>query len=200
MKIGFLGAGAIAQAIGAQLAAVGHHVVLSNSRGPDTLADVVGPLKVKAGTAGEAAGQDVVFLAVNWSRIPAALSAAGDLSGRVLIDTTNPLEAPDFVKADLGGRTSSEVVSEWAVGAYLVKAFNHMTPASYRSGPRRNGAPKLLFHSSDHNDAHLAAAALISELGYVPIELGPLASGGVLHEFPGGTFASRTFVELTPNQ
>ena len=200
MKIGFVGAGAIAQAIGAQLAAVGHHVVLSNSRGPDTLGDVVGPLRVAAGTVEAAAGQGVVFLAVNWSRIPAALCAAGDLSGRVLVDTTNLLEAPDFVKADLGGRTSSEVVGEHAIGAHLVKAFNHMTPASYRSGPRRNGAAKLLFHSRDHDDAHLTAAALISELGYVPIELGSLASGGVLHEFPGGTFASRTFVELTPNQ
>ncbi|MDF2829382.1 MAG: oxidoreductase coenzyme F420-dependent [Mycobacterium sp.] len=200
MKIGFIGAGAIAQAIGAQLARAGHRVILSNSRGPATLADVVRAPNLAAGTPDEAGAQEAVFLAVNWSKIPAALGAAGDLSGRVLIDTTNPLEAPDFVKADLGGRTSSEVVGAQAAGAHLVKAFNHMTPASYLSGPRRGGAPKLLFHSSDHDDAHDIAAALITDLGYMPIDLGPLAIGGALHEFPGGVFASRTFVELTPNE
>ena len=173
--------------------------MLSNSRGPESLIEHVAPLGVKAASVAEAASQDAVFLAVPWSRIPAALDAVGgELSGRVLIDTTNPIEAPAFVKADLGGRSSSEVVAYLADGAHVVKAFNHMSPNSYRSGPRRDNAPKLLFHSSDHDDAHCTATAFIEELGYVAINLGPLASGA-LHEFPGGPFASRTFVELKPN-
>jgi 8-hydroxy-5-deazaflavin:NADPH oxidoreductase len=199
VKIGFIGAGTIAQTLGQQLAGIGHHVVISNSRGPDTLSNIVERLGVSAATPRQAAARDVVFLAVNWSRIPAALDAAGDLSGRIVIDTNNPLESPDYVEADLGGRTSSEVVADLVPDAHVVKAFNHMTPASYRSGPLRDGAQKLLFHSSDHADAHRAAAAFIEQLGYVAINLGGLAPGGRLHQFPGGPLASRTFVELKPN-
>ena len=127
------------------------------------------------------------------------MAAAGDLSGRILIDANNPLDAPDFVKADLGGRTSSEVVAALVPNARVVKAFNHMTAASYASGPLRNGARKLLFHSSDHPEAHRAAEAFIAELGYTPIDLGGLVAGGALHEFPGGSLAARTFVELKPH-
>ncbi len=199
MKIGFIGAGAIAQAVGAQLASVGHDVVLSNSRGPETVAPLTVSSQLEAATVEQAADREVVFLAVNWSKIPVALHAAGDLSGRILVDTNNPLEAPDFVKADLGGRTSSEVVADLADGARVVKAFNHMAPASYTAGPWRNGAPQLLFHSSDHEDAHRVARGFIEQLGYVPINLGTLAIGGALHEFPGGPLSARTFVELNPN-
>src|SRR5689334_22264854 len=130
MQIGFIGAGGIAQAIGGQLAKAGHDVTLSNSRGPESLATVAAALQVSAGTVAQAADNEVVFLAVNWTKNPVALQAAGDLTGRVLIDTTNPIEAPHFTKFDLGGRTSSEVVADLATGAHVVKAFNHMAPAS----------------------------------------------------------------------
>jgi predicted dinucleotide-binding enzyme len=120
------------------------------------------------------------------------------LTDRVLVDTTNPLEAPTFTKADLGGRTSSEVVAELAPNAQVIKAFNHMTPESYNDGALTSGGRKLLFHSSDHPDAHAVIAALIESLDYTPINLGALASGGALHEFPGGPLPARTFVEILP--
>ncbi|GAS86561.1 NADPH-dependent F420 reductase [Mycolicibacterium brisbanense] len=114
LKIGFIGAGDLAQAIGGQLAAAGHDVTLSNSRGPHTLTTVAADLGVTADTVAQAAAHTVVFLAVNWTANPAALAAAGDLTGRVLIDTTNPIEVPHFPKYDLGGRTSSEIVGDLA--------------------------------------------------------------------------------------
>ena len=91
MKIGFIGAGAIARAIGFQLVSVGHDVVLSNSRGPETITSIRKSVGWRAGTIAEAADRGVVFLAVNWSKIPAAVRAAGDLTGRILVDTNNPL-------------------------------------------------------------------------------------------------------------
>jgi predicted dinucleotide-binding enzyme len=200
IRIGFIGAGDLAQAIGGQLASAGHDVTLSNSRGPASLAATAAALGVSAGTVAAAAANPVVFLAVNWTKNSAALSAAGDLTGRILVDTTNPIEAPHFVRYDLAGRTSSEIVADLAPGAHVVKAFNHMTPASFRDGPRVDGAPKVLFHSSDYADAHQVAAALIEGIGYVPINLGPLISGGLLHEHPGGPLPARTFVEVRPRE
>ncbi len=198
MKIGFIGAGNIAQAVGTQLAAIGHDVTISNRRGTDTLAALATPLGLTAGTVAEAADHEVVFLAVPWSKVPAALNAAGDLTDRILVDTTNPLEAPTFTKADLGGLTSSEVIANLAPAAQVIKAFNHMTPESYAEGPIVSGGRKLLFHSSDHPDAHIVIAALIESLDYTPINLGTLAGGGALHEFPGGPLPARTFVEYIP--
>jgi len=198
MDIGFIGAGAIAQAVGHQLAKVGHDVAISNSRGPDTLTTMAAPLGLIAGTVAEAADREVVFLAVPWSKVPDALMAARDLTDRILVDTTNPLEAPAFTKADLGGRTSSEVIADLAPNSQVIKAFNHMTPESYSHGAVASGGRKLLFHSSDHADAHFVIAALIESLDYIPINLGALAAGGALHEFPGGPLPSRTFVEILP--
>jgi 8-hydroxy-5-deazaflavin:NADPH oxidoreductase len=198
VKIGFIGAGSIAQAVGTHLAKVGHDVMISNSRGPDSLTALATPLGLTAGTVKEAVDHEVVFLAVPWSKVPGALRAAGPLTDRVVVDTTNPLEAPTFTKADLGGRTSSEVVADLVPHAKVIKAFNHMTPESYGDGPAAGGGHKVLFHSSDHPDAHTVIAALIESLDYVPINLGTLAAGGALHEFPGGPLPARTFIELLP--
>ena len=82
MKIGFIGAGDIAKAVGTQLAKAGHEVVVSNSRGPDSLAAIAAPLGLTAGTVEEAAEHEVVFLSVPWSKVPSALRAAGDLTDR----------------------------------------------------------------------------------------------------------------------
>ena len=193
MHIGFIGAGMIGKAVSTQLARAGHDVLISNSRGPESLYATFDPLGIGVGTAAEAAERDVVFVAVAWRDIPTALARV-DLAGKILVDTNNPIIMPGFTRADTGGRTSSEVIAELAPDAKVVKAFNHMLATSYDEGPLVNGAPKLLFHSSDHDEAHAVAAQLIADLGYVPINLGPLAGGGVLHESPGA-LAGRVFVE-----
>ena len=193
MKIGFIGAGMIGRAVSAQLAQAGHDVLVSNSRGPESLREIFEPLGVTVGTVGEAAARDVVFLAVAWPDIPAALKGV-DLSGKIVVDTNNPIVMPGFTRADTDGKTSSEVIADLANGAHVVKAFNHMLATSYDEGPLVDGAPKLLFHSSDHADAHAVARSLIEDLGYVPVDLGALITGGALHESPG-PLAGRVFVE-----
>src|SRR5258708_5629089 len=91
MKIGFLGAGAVAQTIAKHVLPHGHEVMFSNSRGPDSLASLVSQLGrgATAGTAQQAAAQDLVVLAVAWARVQSALSAISDWKGRILVDATN---------------------------------------------------------------------------------------------------------------
>lgn len=198
MKIGFIGAGMIGKAVSTQLAKAGHDVLVSNSRSPESLKETFAPLGISVGTVQEAASRDVVFIAVAWRDIPAALDGI-DLSGKIVVDTNNPIIMPGFTRADTGGKTSSEVIADLAPGAHVVKAFNHMLSTSYDEGPLVDGAPKVLFHSSDHDDAHTLAKTLIEELGYVPINLGSLVTGGALHESPGA-LAGRVFVEPAAGQ
>ena len=90
MKIGFIGAGNVTRTFGRHLINAGHTIVVSNSRGPETLADFVadlGPGAI-AGTKQQAAECDVVILAVHWPIVPEALKGI-DWRGRILIDATN---------------------------------------------------------------------------------------------------------------
>src|SRR5580692_9193370 len=91
MKIGFIGASAVAQTISKHVLPHGHQVLLSNSRGPDSLVSLVKELGAgaRAGTPQQAAEQDIVVLAVNWSSVQAALFAISDWKDRVLVDATN---------------------------------------------------------------------------------------------------------------
>jgi len=197
-SIGIIGAGQIGRAIATALAAKGIAATLSNSRGPETLADLVasvGP-SITAGTREEAAAKDIVFIAVNWSKLPAALKGLPDWNGRIVIDANNPIEAPLFKPADLHGRLSSEIVAEHVPGARLVKAFNHLEPALISSDPTSNGGRRVLFTSGDDAPAKAEVGALIDRLGFFGIDLGPLAVGGSLVQFPGGPLPALHLVKF----
>jgi predicted dinucleotide-binding enzyme len=199
-SIGFIGAGNIASAVAARAVAAGiDRVVLSNSRGADSLAGLarsIGP-QVEARDPGDAAEADVVFLAVPWSRIPAALGRVPSWAGRVLVDTTNPIEAPAFQPIDLGGSTSSSVVASHAPGAHVVKAFNTLSPAVLRRDPQVAGGRRVIFFSGDEERAKRAVGSLIAALGFQGIDLGGLVEGGRLHQFPGGPLPSRDLIQLS---
>ena len=106
-SIGIIGAGNIGRAIATTLTRKGIAATLSNSRGPETLAELVASLgpSIAAGSRDEAASKDVVFIAVNWSKLPAAMAGLPNWNGRIVVDTNNPIEAPLFQPANLGGRT-----------------------------------------------------------------------------------------------
>jgi predicted dinucleotide-binding enzyme len=88
----------------------------------------------------QAAEEDTVFLAVLWNELGDTLSGIADWEGRILIDATNPI-LPGSKIADLGGRTSSEIVRELSPGAQLVKAFNTLSPAALAvEGPGGGGS------------------------------------------------------------
>jgi predicted dinucleotide-binding enzyme len=186
--IGIIGSGAIGSAIATILARHGMQATLSNSRGPDSLKDLVRELgpSIQAGSREEAAAQDIVFVAVNWGKLPAALAGLPDFGGRIVIDTNNPIEAPLFKPAELNGRLSSEVVADLAPGARVVKAFNHLAAALLATDPSDQGGKRVLFYSGDDAAAKATVAALIGRLGFSGIDLGALNVGARLAQFPGG--------------
>jgi len=179
MKFGFIGAGNVAQTYAKHFVRHGHEVILSNSKGPDSLAELVrsiGP-NAKAGAVKEAAKQDIVILAVRWEQAEQALAEVSDWNGHILVDATNrPLEV------DTKGKTASEVIASYAPGARVVKALNTLVVNWIQDYSDKK--PKLvLFLSGDDADAKRKLSSVLEETGFVPVDLGGLIEGGKLQEF-----------------
>ncbi|MGW7266228.1 NADPH-dependent F420 reductase [Streptomyces sp. NPDC054842] len=193
MPIGIIGAGAVGQALAARFLAAGERVVVSDSRGPErsrALAGALGP-GATAATVEAAAVEEIVVLAVPWERLREAVRAAesSDWQERIVVDTVNPL-CPDHTPAELGGRPSSEVVAGLLPGARLVKAFNTLPPALLGADPRTPAGRRVIFLSGNHPGANGRIAGLVRRAGWAAVDLGPLAAGGRLQQFPGGPLAT----------
>lgn len=197
-SIGIIGAGQIGRAIATALARQGIAATIANSRGPYSLAGLVRELgpAITAGTREEAASKDIVFVAVNWSRLPAALGGLQPLEGRVVVDANNPIEAPLFKPVDLGERSSSEIFADLVPGSHVVKAFNHLQPQLVAGDPTSDGGRRVLFYSGDDAAAKGQVGALIDKLGFFGIDLGPLSIGSRLVQFPGGPLPALNLVKL----
>ncbi|HVK69838.1 MAG TPA: NAD(P)-binding domain-containing protein [Polyangium sp.] len=198
MTIGIIGAGGIGLAIARRLASAGVHAVISNRRGPDSLTQVareIGPT-ITAGSREVAAQADIVFLAVTWEHHVSALSDLPAWKGRIVVDAMNPIIPPGLSVADLGGRTSSEVVADRVPGARVVKAFNTLTPTVLGSDPHAHGGRRVLVMSGDDAAAKAEIAKLIDRLGFVAVDLGGLVAGGRLQQFPGGPFPTLNLIKL----
>lgn len=196
--IGIIGAGQIGQAFAAALARNGIAATLSNSRGPESLKEIavaIGPT-IEAGTREDAASKDIVLVAVNWSKLPAALAGLPDFGGRIVVDANNPIEAPLFKPAELNGRASSEIFAGLVPGARVVKAFNHLPPHLVAGDPQAEGGRRVLFYSGDDAQAKAEVGALIDRLGFFGIDLGPLALGARLVQFPGGPLPALNLVRF----
>ncbi|MEW2419488.1 NADPH-dependent F420 reductase [Streptomyces nigra] len=189
MKIGMLGAGTIAQAIARHAVRHGHEVVLSNSRGPGSLAPLVqdlGPL-ASAATPAEAATGDLVVLAVGWPQIPDVAAQLPSLDGTVVIDATNQFATlhPRPTVADLGEVTGSEYVASLLPGARVVKAFNSLFARYIAADPRHEAGRQVLFLAGDDADAKDTVVRLTSEFGFAPVDVGSLREGGRLLQLGG---------------
>jgi len=198
MTIGIIGSGAIGTAFARTLARAGIAATISNSRGPASLNELVQELgpSIKAATREAAARADIVFIAVNWTKLPAALAGLPDWNGRIVIDANNPIEAPLFKPVDLKGRVSSEVVADLVPGARVVKAFNHLRAEVLARDPRADGGQRVLFYSGNDSAAKAEVAALIDRTGFTGIDLGSLAVGGKLAQFPGGPLPNQNLVKV----
>ena len=198
MSIGIIGSGALGTVFAQALASAGIEATIANSRGPASLADAVAALGggITAGTVAEAASKDIVLVAVPWSKLPAALAGLPDFADRIVIDANNPIEAPLFRPAELGGRLSSEIFADLVPGARVVKAFNHLQPHLVVGDPRSHGGRRVLFYSGDDAAAKAAVGALIDQLGFFGIDLGSLAVGGRLVQFPGGPLPALNLIKL----
>jgi predicted dinucleotide-binding enzyme len=198
MTIGIIGSGAIGTAFARTLARAGIEAGISNSRGPDSLEDLVRELgpSITAVSREEAARADIVFVAVNWTRLPAALARLPAWNGRIVIDANNAIEAPLFKPVELDGRASSEIVADFVPQARVVKAFNHLRAELLATDPRSDGGRRVLFYSGDDAAAKAEIAALIERIGFAGIDLGSLAAGGKLAQFPGGPLPNQNLIKL----
>jgi predicted dinucleotide-binding enzyme len=194
--IGIIGAGHIGQAFARVARRAGRDVVIANSRGPESLAPVVAALGegASAGTIEDAAASAIVVIGVPWASVPAAVSGLS-WGGQIVVDATNAFLLPAMEPADLGGRTSSEIVAELVAGARVVKAGNTVAAELLGADPHDAGGRRVLFLSGDEAAAKAEVAALFDAAGFVPVDLGELGAGGRLQQ-PGGPFSGLNLVRL----
>jgi 8-hydroxy-5-deazaflavin:NADPH oxidoreductase len=188
MIIGTLGAGEVAQALAVHLLKAGHEVLLSNSRGPSSLTQLVSKLGkgARAVTMDEAAKAPMVVLAVPWPKVEAVLGKLPDWEGRILIDATNHFLLPSMELADLKGRVSSEIVSELAPSAKVVKALNTLYASNLARDPKVGEGRRVIFVSGDDGGAKGEVGGLLKGLGFAVIDLGSLRDGGRAQQVGNG--------------
>jgi 8-hydroxy-5-deazaflavin:NADPH oxidoreductase len=190
-RIGIIGAGRIGKTMARIAGRAGRAVVISNSRGPASLATVVEELGdgVTAATVKDAASAEVVVIAVMWPDVPEAVEGL-DWEGRIVIDPTN-----DFDPSDLNGRTSSEVVADLVAPARVVKIANTLGAPVLAADPRDGDGQRVLFLSGDDADARSAVRGLFEDAGFSVVDLGGLREGGRMQQF-GGPLAGVNLIRL----
>ncbi|QWT23099.1 NAD(P)-binding domain-containing protein [Subtercola sp. PAMC28395] len=179
-EYGIIGAGHIGTALARTLIEHGHTVTIANSRGPETLADLVAELgpKAVAATAEEAAeAGDVVIVTVplkNYTAVPVA-----PLVGKIVIDTNNYYWERDgrIAALDEGRTTVSSMLQEHLPESKVVKGFNHIMAADIQTtgSPAGTADRRALATSSDFPEATALVVALYDEFGFDTVDVGPLS-------------------------
>lgn len=183
MKIGVIGAGNVGGALGTLWAKKDHDVVFGVRDPKDAkLQELVkasgGKARIASVKEAAAFGEAVVF-ATPWPATEEAIKAAGNLNGKLLIDCTNPLK-PDLSGLSLGTTTSAgEEVARWAKGAKVVKAFNTIGAPNF-GNPAFGSEKASMFICGDDAAAKASVAKLAAELGFDPIDTGPLTAARLL--------------------
>ena len=184
MRFGMIGAGTLSQAIATHPLRTGHDVIFSNSRGPDTLTELVANLGpgAFAGTIAEAGEADFVVLAVHWgTQVRDALKALPPRPGRILIDATNQWAVPppsSIVDSSVEG--GSELVASLLPDARVIKAFDNMYGIKIVEDPVTPAGRRVLFYAGDDADAKSQFRAVVEEFGFAPLDLGPLQMGRLM--------------------
>lgn len=179
MKIGIIGAGQVGQTLAKKIIKAGYPVVISNSRGPETLRELVlelGNLAL-AGSIEDAAKADVVVLAVMWWKIPEVLEKLKEqLKGKIVIDVSN------YYPKD-GKMVAPEIPTGVTVNALIpaskvVKAFNHLHGKWIEAEPVVDEGKRVSFISGDYPEANKTVKEIISSFGFEVVNLGSLEQGG----------------------
>ncbi len=195
MNIGIIGSGNIGENAAGLFVQAGHEVFVSNSRGPESLQDLVDEIgsNARAATVDEAAEfGDVVLVAIPFfarDTLPAE-----ELSGRIVIDATNYYPGRDG-EIDFDGLTSSELLAQNIPGARLVKSFNTMYYETLANEGRSENEDRLvLFLAGDDEDAKETVSRLIEEISFAPVDTGSLREGGE-KQHPGSAIYNNPMTE-----
>lgn len=189
-NVGFIGSGQLTQALAPHLVAARVPVLVSNSRGPDSVTELVGELgdAAQAVTVDQAVKADVVILALPFVRVPELTEVVPDWTGRIVVDATNQFAeyAPVYRGyVDLGEETGSEWVARHLPGATIIKAFNAMSTSYLRPDPRHHDGRQVVFYAGDDNAACADFDQLFSKLGFAPVRVDGLRDGGKLMQLGG---------------
>jgi predicted dinucleotide-binding enzyme len=180
--IGFIGSGNIGSTVARLAVAAGYEVVLSNSRGPETLAELVDQLgpRARAATASEAAAVgEIVVVTVPlraYREVP-----VDPLQGKVVIDTNNyyPDRDGHIAELDDESTTTSELLQEHLPQSQVVKAFNniYVSHLATLARPAGDGERTALPIAGDDESAKNVVAAFLDAIGYDAYDVGPLSEG-----------------------
>lgn len=177
MKILIVGAGNVGGTLGQRWAQGGHHVVFGTR---DSQSEKIRQLLQAAGAnasaesnlAEAATNAEVLVIATPWDATAAIIQSLGDLTGKLVIDTTNPIGA-GFQLTVAGNSSAAEAIQRWAPGAHVVKAFN-TTGYNNMANPSYGGEPTTMFICGDDSASKSVTADLAQELGFDIADVGPL--------------------------
>ncbi len=179
LRIGILGSGRMGAKLGTLFARAGHRVTFSYSRSPQKLKKLAraAGIRARAGTVREAVQDaEAVLLAVHWSRLREVLKQAGDMAGKTVITCSLPMDADDTRLVIAHTSSGAETLAKWLPQAHVVGAFGTV-PSEVLSGVyaarRRVNRPSLVYYGDDR-PAKKLAAGLIEDLGFKPLDAGPL--------------------------
>ena len=192
MSYAIIGFGSVGQALAHAFARTNIDVTVASRRSPETLAPqarAIGPT-VAARPLQDALEADTIFLAVPFAAHRELAKALPSWEGKTIIDATNAFGVP---VEELDGLPSSALVAKAFTGARLVKGFNHLPAATLAADPMVEGGHRVVFLSSDDEDAIAPVAALAKQLGFAPINLGKLGEGGALVHARGRTWGPLIF-------
>ncbi len=179
MRVGILGSGLMGSKLGTIFARAGHEVVFSYARSERKLKRLAREAQgnARAGTPGEAARQaDALLLAVHWSRVDDVLKQAGDLAGKVVVSCSLPLNADNTELVVAHTSSGAEALQRKLRRARVVSAFGTV-PSEVLFGvfeTRRKTTRPSLVYCGDHQEAKDVAATLIRDVGFDPVDAGPL--------------------------
>lgn len=179
MRVGILGSGLMGAKLGTILARAGHEVVFSYARNRkklDGLARDAGG-RARAGTPSDSVRDaDAILLAVHWSQMDDVLKEAGDLSGKIMISCSLPLNAANTELVVAHNSSGAEELATMIPEAHVVSAF-HTVPSEVLFGgfaDRGMAAKPSLLYSGDNAESKRTAAELIRDAGFDPVDAGPL--------------------------
>jgi 8-hydroxy-5-deazaflavin:NADPH oxidoreductase len=179
VRIGILGSGLMGGKLGTLFARAGHEVVFSYARSPGKLKRLAKEAKgnARAGTPAEAARDaDALLLAVHWSRLEDVLKQAGDLSGKVIVSCTLPMNVRNTALVLAHTASGAEALAKRVPKARVVSAFNTV-PSEVLFGVyearRKADRPSLVYCGDDARGKRIAVD-LIRDVGFHPVDAGPL--------------------------
>lgn len=180
MKFAIIGSGNVGTAVARGVTGAGHDAVVADlsEEGLAAIAEKA-PVQTTRSSRDAVAGADAVVLAVPFDAVEGiAADLRNDLAGKIVIDVTNPL-APDLSGLATNGRSAAELVQQAAPEARVVKAFNTVLAAN-QADPSVEGTQLDGFVAGDDGEAKQAVLGVLEQIGFRPIDVGPLAAARYL--------------------